>query len=128
MTHENIDPFWIVGFVEGEGCFTTINDHRLLKNGTKRTYVYPRFILVNNDRAILERIRVFFGFGSIHNHIHSKDGHKYDHPSYQFQVVSRPRCRKLVAFFNGKLQTETKKLQFERWKTFVEHRDERRNM
>ncbi|MEM4217420.1 MAG: LAGLIDADG family homing endonuclease [Candidatus Methanomethylicaceae archaeon] len=56
---------WIVGFVDGEGCFhVSINQKKDLKNGFQ---VLPEFVIVQHKRDIkvLYAIKKFFGFGIV---------------------------------------------------------------
>jgi len=50
---DTLSADYIVGFVDGEGCFCIVNR----RNGTKR----PRFSVSNTDLRILQRIRKIFG-------------------------------------------------------------------
>lgn len=59
-----LNPFYIVGFVDGEGCFSvTIN-----KNGSKKPEVRLIFEieLREDDKNILEEIRKILGCGNIY--------------------------------------------------------------
>lgn len=60
-----INPWYIVGFVDGEGCFSiTLSKHK-----TKKTGYDPRLCfeieLRGDDRPILETIKSYFGVGDI---------------------------------------------------------------
>ncbi len=62
---ERLDAQWIVGFVDGEGCF-----HVALNKQTKMTLgwqVLPEFRVVQHkrDEAVLYRIRETFGCGVV---------------------------------------------------------------
>ncbi len=62
---ESLSPEWVVGFVDGEGCFFVgINRQPTMKVGWQ---VLPEFRVVQHKRdvAILERLREFFGCGQI---------------------------------------------------------------
>src|SRR3989304_6887165 len=62
---ESLSPEWVVGFVDGEGCFFVgINRQPTMKVGWQ---VLPEFRVVQHERdvAILERLREFFGCGQI---------------------------------------------------------------
>lgn len=61
---ERLDVWWIVGFVDGEGCFYVGINKDFRKN---RWNVLPEFRIVQHksDKQILERIKDFFGFGKI---------------------------------------------------------------
>ena len=56
---EFLDPHWVVGFVDGEGCFhVCINKTRY----TLRTQILPEFTVVQHSRdvQVLERMQQFF--------------------------------------------------------------------
>ena len=62
---ERLSADWVVGFVDGEGCFFVgINRQPSMKIGWQ---VLPEFRVVQHqkDVAILERLREFFGYGQI---------------------------------------------------------------
>ena len=57
---------WIVGFVDGEGCFSV----SVFKNRTTRSgfQVFPEFVVTQGEKSlnVLENIRNFFGCGGIY--------------------------------------------------------------
>jgi LAGLIDADG DNA endonuclease family protein len=62
---ESLSPDWVVGFVDGEGCFFVgINRQPTMKVGWQ---VLPEFRVVQHQRdvALLEQLRAFFGCGQI---------------------------------------------------------------
>ena len=62
---ERLDPEWVVGFAEGEGCFrVSINRQPKMSTGWQ---VLPEFRLVQHKRnkAILQKLQQFFGAGSV---------------------------------------------------------------
>ena len=62
---ERLDTYWVVGFVDGEGCFhVAINRQPAMKIGWQ---VLPEFRIVQHksDLQILERLQNFFGCGII---------------------------------------------------------------
>src|SRR3990170_8169879 len=57
---------WIVGFVDGEGCFSCpVQRNKRMGRGWQ---VQPRFAVVQGERSlsVLEMIQDFFGCGSIY--------------------------------------------------------------
>ena len=61
----NLDPQWIVGFVDGEGCFFVgINSHQSLK---MRAQVLPEFTVVQHksDIQLLYGLKRYFGCGVV---------------------------------------------------------------
>lgn len=54
---------WLLGFIEGEGCFTVSHT-----KDSERHYLIPKFELFvsSDDRMIVENIRKFLGIGKIY--------------------------------------------------------------
>ena len=62
---ERLSADWVVGFVDGEGCFFVgINRQPSMKIGWQ---VLPEFRMVQHERdvAILKRLQEFFGSGQV---------------------------------------------------------------
>jgi hypothetical protein len=61
----NLEPQWVVGFVDGEGCFHVgINEHADM---TSRYQVLPEFTVVQHERdaQALHALKAFFGCGVV---------------------------------------------------------------
>ena len=63
-----LDPLWVVGFVDGEGCFC-VSVHRNPRNA-RRTggwQLHPMFQVTQHQRhrVVLEALRVFFACGRV---------------------------------------------------------------
>ena len=108
---ERLDFRWIVGFVDGEGCFhVAIN--RLPKM-TLGWQVLPEFRVVQHQRDIevLQRIRDFFGFGGIKtNHGDRKE----------FRVRGLENLNKIIQFFKQNPLQTSKQKSFEIFAEIVE--------
>jgi hypothetical protein len=62
---ERLDPRWVAGFVDGEGCFhVSINRHPRMPIGWQ---VLPEFRIVQHsrDEAILNKLQRFFQAGKV---------------------------------------------------------------
>ena len=62
---ESLGPEWVVGIVDGEGCFfVDVNRQPTMKVGWQ---VLPEFRVVQHERdvAVLEQLREFFGCGQV---------------------------------------------------------------
>jgi hypothetical protein len=62
-----LDAHWVVGFVDGEGCFYVgINPHSEMTSGFQ---VLPEFTVVQHQRDIqlLHALKKFFGCGVVRN-------------------------------------------------------------
>ena len=94
---------WIVGFLEGEG---SPHFH------TNKNKLYPRFNIANTDKDILEKIKLFFGFGSIEFIPDKRPNRKQ---GWQYVVSNCEDCLRLVERIWFKLKSETKRNQFRIW-------------
>ncbi len=88
---------WIVGFVDGEGCFSiAIQRCRVVKLGWQ---VFPEFVVTQGAKSLsaLELLQRFFGCGRIHvNRRH--DNHKEHLYRYCVRPVGDLRER-IIPFF-----------------------------
>ncbi len=62
---ERLNPQWIVGFTDGEGCFTV----GIIKNTTTKTgwQVFPEFVISQGEKSknVLLQIQEFFSCGIV---------------------------------------------------------------
>jgi hypothetical protein len=83
-----ITPDWVVGFVDGEGCFS-VSVVRQPGGAARRGYrtgwqLNPRFAVTQGARSVrvLEDLRRFFGVGKLHRNRrvdnHKEDLYRYD--------------------------------------------------
>jgi hypothetical protein len=89
---------WIVGFTDGEGCFSV----SAVKNSTTRfgRQIFPEFVVAQSAKSVsvLEEIKNFFGCGNIfRNERH--DNHREDMYRYCVRSVSELNSR-IVPFFD----------------------------
>ena len=102
---------WIVGFVDGEGCFTI----SLHKNPTTSLgwQIMPEFILSQGEKSlnVLRMVKDYFNCGRISvNYRH--DNHRED--LYRFCVKSQKELRdKIIPFFKEYQLKTSKKNDFE---------------
>nr|QID42295.1 LAGLIDADG endonuclease [Fusarium culmorum]CDL73555.1 Group I intron-encoded double motif LAGLIDADG homing endonuclease n2 TaxOphiostoma minus RepIDG3DRG9_9PEZI [Fusarium culmorum CS7071]QID42353.1 LAGLIDADG endonuclease [Fusarium culmorum]QID42412.1 LAGLIDADG endonuclease [Fusarium culmorum]QID42469.1 LAGLIDADG endonuclease [Fusarium culmorum] len=86
-----LNPFWVAGFVDGEGCFSVIiSKSNSLKVGW-RVRVYFYIGLHVKDRALLESIQNFFGVGNIYSATESL---------VRYQVNSFKDIKVIIDFFD----------------------------
>jgi hypothetical protein len=95
---ERLDPHWVTGFVDGEGCFhVSINKQPRMTIGWQ---VLPEFRIVQHsrDEAILNKLQQFFNAGAVVvNHETRKE----------LRIRRLEDLRRVVEFFKGnKLQTK----------------------
>jgi len=63
MFKKELSPWYIVGFVEGEGCFAiTISKHKTKKLGKDARLIFE-IELRGDDKPILEKIKDYFDCG-----------------------------------------------------------------
>ena len=104
---------WIVGFVDGEGCFSVgVFRNRILKNGWQ---VFPEFVVTQGKKSLsaLEELQEFFGCGKIF--INTRyDNHR--EPLYRYCVRSTKDIReKIIPFFRKYPLRTAKQKDFERF-------------
>jgi LAGLIDADG endonuclease len=108
---------WVVGFVDGEGCFS-VGFVRQPNRGTRKGYVagyqvFHRFVVTQSagSRACLEDLHQFFGVGRLFvNRRH--DNHKEDLLQY---IVGRrdELLETIIPFFRENPLRTTKRKDFE---------------
>ena len=107
----NLDPQWIVGFVDGEGCFFVgINPHRSLK---MRAQVLPEFTVVQHesDVQLLHGLKKYFACGVVRrNH--------GDRMAYRVRGHNH-LLDKILPFFEKHKLKSKKRIEFERFRTIV---------
>jgi len=92
-----LNPHYVSGFVDGEGCFAIcIGKHRTLKTETEIKLEFE-IELVEEDRRILERIREALGCGNIYTLDYDRYGWR-PHVKYKVQKLS-DFTEKLIPFF-----------------------------
>lgn len=114
---------WIVGFVDGEGCFSiSVVRNRGCRSGWQ---VQHEFAVVQAapSRAALELCKEFFACGRIIESVR-RDNHR--HPLLRFSVKRRADLvERVVPFFEEHPLVTAKQSDFE-WFTHVVHQMERR--
>ncbi len=105
---ERLNSKWIVGFVDGEGCFhIAINVMDKMSLGWQ---VLPEFRIVQHERDenVLYKIKDYFGFGKVT--INRRDNTSV---RKEFRVRGLDNLNKLIQFFNEHpLQTSSKRKNF----------------
>ena len=101
---ERLDCAWLVGFVDGEGCFHVgINSQPKMSLGWQ---ILPEFRIVQHqrDEALLYKIKDFFAFGNVcKNHGDRKE----------FRVRGAKNLNQIVSFFKKHPLQTTKRKDFE---------------
>lgn len=90
-----LNPQWIVGFVDGEGCFNL--DAHIKKDMKWKVQIQPEFTVVQNeiDLQILYALKEYFGCGTVTVNRADKSGTRW-----QFRVKSITELtEKIIPFF-----------------------------
>lgn len=113
-----MNPWWIAGFVDGEGCFSI----SFVKNSTVRFgyQIFTEFVLTQGEKSLsaLESVAHYFNCGKLYcNKRH--DNHK--EPLYRYCVRSRADLQTIIIpfFRTYRLQT-AKRFDFETFTEVVE--------
>ena len=92
-----LDPSWIVGFVDGEGCFSiSIFRNTTTKSGVQ---IFPEFVVTQGAKSlnVLEDIQLFFNCGKIYENRRT-DNHRES--LYRYCVRSfKDLENKIIPFF-----------------------------
>ncbi len=70
VTTQPLDPSWIVGFVDGEGCFSVAihaNPRNARRTGGWQLTATFQVYQHESERALLERLRAHFGCGELYH-------------------------------------------------------------
>ena len=106
-----LDPWWIVGFVDGEGCFSVST----FKNATCKSGYQTLFEFVitqgEKSKSAMEAIRNYFGCGGIYIN-RRYDNHTYNLLRYCVRKQSDLK-EKIVPFFRKYQLQSAKRKQFE---------------
>lgn len=110
-----LNPDYIVGLVDGEGSFTVyVRDPGLPNETSRRVKVEPKFYvkLVEKDKEILDRLKAFFGCGSVYFQKDTRSNHQN---CYRYEVYNRnDLMEKIIPFFKeNRLRFPSKRKDFE---------------
>ncbi len=115
-----LEPQWIVGFVDGEGCFHVgINKHADMTTGYQ---VLPEFTVVQHERDVqaLHALKAFFGCGVVRkNH--------GDRLAYRVRGKDHLLERIIPFFEKHKLKTK-KRVDFQKFRKIVRMMGEDRHL
>ena len=115
---ERLNPFWLTGFTDGEGCFSiSIFKNKTLKSGYQ---VFPEFVLTQGAKSLetLKKVKDFFGCGRIYEN-KRYDNHKES--LYRYCVRNKADLlEKICPFFNKYPLQTAKNSDFELFKQALE--------
>src|SRR3990167_2806926 len=108
---------WIVGFVDGEGCFSV----SIIKNSTTKSgwQIFPEFVVTQGERSIdsLFIIKKYFDCGKIYIN-RRKDNHKENICRYCVRSIHELSDKIIPFFQKNRLQT-AKKSDFGKFVTII---------
>jgi LAGLIDADG endonuclease len=117
---------WVVGFVDGEGCFSC----PIFKNpkATLGWQVRPEFVVVQgaSSKDALDELLEFFGCGKVYRN-RRHDNHREDFLRYCVQRLEDLRTV-IVSFFQAHPLRTAKRLNFEKFARVVDMMTERRHL
>jgi hypothetical protein len=121
-----VDPFFLGGFVAGEGSFCKSTTRRLHVDGSPiLRFVFSVQVEIA-DLPLLETLRFTLGVGSIGTSLARREGWQ---PLAQFQVNSMKAHKgRVIPFFDAFLLPSAKRDQFERWRRDLEEYVEQHNV
>jgi hypothetical protein len=104
--HNSLNPWWIVGFVDGEGCFSI----SFVKNDTVRFghQIFTEFVITQGEKSkkTLEGIQQYFGCGKIYV---NRRNDNHNEPLYRYCVRLRDDLQNTIIPFFKKHQLKTAK-------------------
>ena len=120
---ERLDALWIVGFVDGEGCFH-ISINRIPEM-TLGWQVLPEFRIVQHekDAAVLHKIKDYFGFGEVT--INCSDHHG---TRMNFRVRGLENLNKVVKFFKKYPLITSKRKNFEIFSEVIQIMNDKKHL
>ena len=107
----NLDPQWIVGFVDGEGCFHIgLNKNSGMSLGIQ---VLPEFSVVQHERDIvlLYGLKEFFGCGSV-------DPNRGDRKAFRIRGYENV-AKYVIPFFEKYKLKSKKRVDFEKFRDAI---------
>jgi hypothetical protein len=90
-------PWWVVGFVDGEGCFSVSLHRNELATSTRGWHIQPTFQVSQHcdNRGVLLELRDFFGAGTVRSKGPRTPVHVYVVHS------TKELMRTVIPFFEG---------------------------
>lgn len=107
INHNELNPYWMAGFIDAEGCFRVNiypNESKSLKVSISFT-----FHISQKEELILERVKAYFNMGQIVWDSQEKNIKKY-------QLTSIENCLKLLEFLDQYPLRTSKYLDYQEFK------------
>lgn len=106
-----LEALWIVGFVDGEGCFNLdVHCHKTAFGGIQ---VQLEFVVVQHERDIqvLHGLKDYFGVGSVTVNRQDKTSTRY-----HYRVKSQEKLATIIQFFQDHPLKTKKHIEFKRFR------------
>ena len=107
----NLDAQWVVGFVDGEGCFHVgINEHSDMKTGFQ---VLPEFTVVQHERDVqlLHAFKSYFGCGVVRTNHGDRMAYRVRGQEHLLKYI--------VPFFVKHPLKSQKRIDFEKFRSII---------
>lgn len=121
-----LDPWYIVGFTDGEGCFSI----SIFKNATTKLgyQVFPEFVLTQGAKSVslLEEIQSHFGCGRIYENRRT-DNHRENLHRYCVRSLKDIQ-EKIIPFFENYQLKTNKRFDFQTFCLGVDMIDRREHL
>ena len=85
---DKLDPNWVTGFVDAEGCFLVMIE--ISKDLKKKVKISFEINLHKKDSEILYKIQSFFGIGSVYT--------RQDRPISWYRVTNITNINKVIIY------------------------------
>ena len=107
----DLDPWYVTGFVEGEGCFcVSISKHKTKRLGLEARLMFEIEMIID-DKPLLEKLQNYFDCGQIYILNYERYGWR---PHVKYAVKSqRDVIEKIIPFFRKYPLKGKKKKDFE---------------
>lgn len=106
----SISPDYIVGLVDGEGCFYVLVRSPTGAHKSRRIELHLHIKMKEEDREILQRIKEFFGCGGVYYQAEKRPNHT---PCYRYTVSSlEDHLKVIIPFFKKYPLLTSKKKDF----------------
>jgi LAGLIDADG endonuclease len=111
-----VDFGWVIGFVDGEGCFSI----GVIRNDSRTGFqVFPEFVVTQGARSkqVLHQLQSFFGAGQV---VMNRRTDNHREPIYRYVVRRRSDLmERVLPFFERYPLRTAKRLDFERFASVV---------
>ena len=118
--------WWIIGFTDGEGCFSV----SIIKNATTKLgwQVFPEFVISQEKKSLknLEQIKMFFRCGNIYINRNTRKNDNHREPLYRYCVRSILDLKeKVIPFFTEHQLRTAKQEDFKKFARIIKLMDDR---